>query len=174
MRKHLRPQVDGPASGALGVCTVLHDSLLKIAISRVVSAPRQRVFAALVDPVILQRCIPGCESLAEVSPDVYEAKLKIGIGGLKGNYSGKATIQDKAAPDSLTLGLDGRGGPGFVRGSAAIQLSDDSDGRSTLVACAADVHVGGLLAAVGSRLIEAAAKKMADDFFQQLSSALAT
>lgn len=147
---------------------------MKISVSRVVSAPRERVFAALVDPVILRRCIPGCESLTEVSPDVYEAKLKIGIGAVKGSYAGKASVQDKRPPDSLTLGLDGRGGPGFVRGSAAIQLSADGDGSSTLVACAADVHVGGVMAAVGSRLLEAVAKKMADDFFGELSSALAT
>jgi len=146
---------------------------LKITVTSVVSAPRERVFAALVDPAILQTCIPGCESLAETGPDTYEATLKIGVAGLKGTYKGKASIRDKRPPDALTLGFEGKGGPGFVRGSAAIALSADGD-ASTRVACEADVQVGGLIAAVGSRLVEATAKKLADDFFRQLSTALQT
>jgi hypothetical protein len=145
---------------------------LKLALSSVVPAPRARVFAALVDPVILQRSIPGCESLIEVAPDVYEAKLNIGLAGLKGSYTGKATIRDRQPPDSLTLGVAGNGGPGFVRGVAALTLTD-TDAGATHVQCDADVQVGGLIAAIGSRLIEAAAKKMAADFFGQLSQQVA-
>jgi uncharacterized protein len=143
---------------------------MKLALSSLVPAPRERVFAALVDPAILQKCIPGCESLVEVAPDAYEARLKIGVAGLKGIYTGKASVGDKRPPETLTLGVDGKGGPGFVRGSAAIALTEE--GGATRVACDADVHVGGLIAAVGSRLIEAAAKKLADDFFRQLSTVL--
>jgi len=143
---------------------------MKITLSSVVQAPRDRVFGALVDPAILQKCIPGCESLVETGPDIYEARLKIGIAGLKGTYTGKATIRDKRPSESLTLGFEGKGGPGFVRGSAAIALKPD--GSSTGVGCEADVQVGGLIAAVGSRLVEAAAKKLADDFFRQLSTEL--
>jgi len=146
---------------------------MKLALSSVVQAPRERVFAALVDPAILQKCIPGCESLVETAPDAYEATLKIGVAGLKGTYKGKASISDKRPPEALTLSFEGKGGPGFVRGSAAIALSADSD-ASTRAACEADVLVGGLIAAVGSRLVEATAKKLADDFFRQLSTALQT
>ena len=145
---------------------------MKFSVTSVVPAPRDRVFAALVDPSILQRSIAGCESLIEIAPDVYEAKLKIGVAGLKGSYAGKASIRDKQPPESLTLGVEGKGAPGFVRGTAALALTED--GGSTRVACDADVQVGGLIAAVGSRLIEAAAKKMADDFFSQLSRELQT
>jgi carbon monoxide dehydrogenase subunit G len=143
---------------------------MKIAISSVIPASRERVFAALVDPVVLQRCIPGCESLTAVAEDTFEATLKVGVAGLKGSYTGKAAIREKHPPESLTLSLEGKGGPGFVRGSAAIRLS--AEGDSTRVACDADVQVGGLIAAVGSRLVEAAAKKLADDFFKQLSREL--
>jgi carbon monoxide dehydrogenase subunit G len=146
---------------------------MKLALSSVVPAPRDRVFAALVDPAILQTCIPGCESLVETGPDTYEATLKIGVAGLKGTYKGKASISDKRPPEALTLGFEGKGGPGFVRGSAKIALSAEGD-ASTRVACEADVQVGGLIAAVGSRLVEATAKKLADDFFRQLSTALQT
>ena len=130
------------------------------------------MFAALVDPAILQKCVPGCESLTETAPDMYEATLKIGVAGLKGTYKGKASIRDRRPPEALTLAFEGKGGPGFVRGSAAIALS--ANGDATNVACEADVQVGGLIAAVGSRLVEATAKKLADDFFRQLLTALQT
>jgi carbon monoxide dehydrogenase subunit G len=140
---------------------------MKLTLSHVIATDRARVFDALVDPAVLQRCIPGCESLAETAPDTYEATLKIGVAGLKGTYTGKAAITNKQRPDSLTLGFEGKGGPGFVRGSAVINLTNGDGG--THVASEADVQVGGLIAAVGSRLIEAASKKLGADFFDQLS-----
>jgi uncharacterized protein len=125
------------------------------------------VFAALTDPAVLQRCIPGCESLVETAPDAYAATLKVGVAGMKGMYTGRAAIANRQPPDSLTLTVDGKGAPGFVRGTAILTLSDDAG--STRVACDGDVQVGGLIAAVGSRLVEAAARKMAEDFFRQLA-----
>ena len=140
---------------------------MKVVVSSVVPALPARVFDALIDPEVLRRCIPGCESLVAAGDDVYEATLKIGVAGLKGRYGGKATIREKKPPESLTLAFEGKGGPGFVRGSAAIRLTPE-DGR-TRVNCESDVQVGGLIAAVGSRLVEAASRKLADDFFRQLS-----
>jgi carbon monoxide dehydrogenase subunit G len=144
---------------------------VKITASSVIPADRARVFAALTDPAILQRAIPGCESLTATGPDAYEATLKIGVAGLKGAYKGTAAIRDKKPSESLTLAFEGKGGPGFVRGTAAITLADE--GGSTRLDSTADVQVGGLIAAVGSRLIEAASRKLADDFFKQLSEQLA-
>jgi len=143
---------------------------MKINISQVIPADRARVFAAFTDPAILQRAIPGCESLTPIGADTYEATLKVGIAGLKGAYTGKAAITDKRPPDSLTLTFEGKGAPGFVRGSSAITLTEQ-DG-STRVEAVADVQVGGLIAAVGSRLVEAAARKLADDFFRQVAQQL--
>jgi uncharacterized protein len=143
---------------------------VKLTLSSLVPAHQDRVFAALVDPVILQRCIPGCESLVEIGPDVYEATMKVGVAGLKGTYKGKATIRDRQPPNALTLAFEGKGGPGFMRGTAAIVLT--ADGDTTRVASDAEVQVGGLIAAVGSRLVESAAKKLADDFFSRLASEL--
>src|SRR5437867_2946400 len=145
---------------------------MRLAITSHVPASRDRVFAALVDPAILQRSIPGCESLKETAPDTYDVTLKVGVAGLKGTYTGRASIRDARPPESLTLAFEGKGGPGFVRGSAAITLSPDGDASATRVACDADVQVGGLIAAVGSRLVEAAATKLANDFFRQLSAEL--
>ena len=144
---------------------------MKITASSVIPADRSRVFAALTDPGILQRAIPGCESLTATGPDTYEATLKVGVAGLKGTYKGTASIRDKHSPGSLTLAFKGKGSPGFVRGTAVIVLAEE--GESTRLESTADVQVGGLIAAVGSRLIEAASRKMADDFFRQLSAQLA-
>jgi carbon monoxide dehydrogenase subunit G len=140
---------------------------VKLTLATLVPASQERVFAALVDPAILQRCIPGCESLVEVEPDVYQATLKIGIAGLKGTYKGKAAIRDRQPPNSLTLAFEGKGGPGYMRGTAAIALS--AEGDATRVASDADVQVGGLIAAVGSRLVEAASKKLGEEFFGELA-----
>jgi len=140
---------------------------VKLTVSHSIPADRERVFEALGDPAILRRCIPGCESLTASGPDTFEATLKIGVPGMKGVYAGTAAISDKHPPESLTLGFEGKGGPGFVRGSARIVLS--SGEAATHVGCEADVQVGGLIAAVGSRLVEATARKLAGDFFNQLS-----
>ena len=126
------------------------------------------MFAALVNPEILRRAIPGCEALTATGPDTYEALLKVGVAGLKGTYKGSVTLKEQQPPDSFKLTFDGKGGPGFVRGTAAVRLGND--GSNTRVDCVADVQVGGLIAAVGSRLIEAATRKLADDFFRQLAS----
>ena len=172
---------DGVCDSGFGVRTANPESqapnpdtghAVKLTISSVVPAGRVRVFAALIDPAILQRCIPGCESLTVSAPDTFAATLKIGVAGMKGTYGGSAAIRDKQPPDSLTLSFDGKGGPGFVRGSAAITLT--ADGDTTRIACETDVQVGGLIAAIGSRLVDAAAKKLADDFFKQLSRELST
>ena len=144
---------------------------MKLVLESTVAASRERVFAALVDPTILQRCIPGCESLTATDADAYAATLKVGVAGMKGTYTGKAAITGRLPPDSMTLSFDGKGGPGFVRGSAALTFR--SEGEGTRVGCDADVQVGGLIAAVGSRLVEAAARKLADDFFRQLAAELA-
>ena len=143
---------------------------MKLSIISTVPTERERVFAALVDPAVLRRCIPGCEDLTETAPDAYIAKLRVGVAGLKGAYTGSAIVQDKQPPDLLTLVFDGKGTPGFVRGTAVIGLL--AQGAETRVDCVADVHVGGLIAAVGSRIVEAAAKKVAEDFFRQLSREL--
>jgi len=144
---------------------------MKLSLSSRVAADRARLFAALIDPDVLRRAIPGCETLTATGPDAYEATLKIGVAGLKGTYTGKAAITDQRPFEALTISFEGKGGPGFVRGSAAIALTADGDG--TRVACEADVHVGGLIAAIGSRLVDAAARKLADDFFRQLAGLLA-
>jgi len=143
---------------------------MKIVADYRINAPRETLYAVLTDPARLQSCLPGCERLEASGENVYEGQLKIGLPGLKGTYTGRAELSALNPPESFVLTVDGRGGPGFVRGRALIRL--DGDGEGTALHCEADAQVGGVLAAVGSRLIQAAAKKIMDDFFRCLEARL--
>ncbi len=135
-------------------------------------APRERVFAALVDPDVLQRCIDGAERLVRTADDEYDVHLRLGIGAIKGSYVGRARLTGKQPPERFTLHVEGKGAPGFVRGSALIQLKAAEAGTEAV--CDADGQVGGVMAAVGSRLLEATARKLMDRFFERLGAELAT
>ena len=132
-----------------------------------INAPRDKVFAAITDPNVLQRCIEGCEKMVKTSENSYDAHLKLGVAGIKGNYVGKVQLQDVKPPESYTLVMEGKGAPGFVKGTARISLTDKGD--KTELRYEADAQVGGMIAAIGSRLVEAIAKKMADDFFKKFA-----
>jgi carbon monoxide dehydrogenase subunit G len=140
---------------------------MKLSGSYKIPSARGRVFAALTDPAVLQRSIDGCESLTLQEDGSYEARLRVGLGAIKSSYTGTARLSDVNAPESYTLAVSGRGTPGFVNGTARMQLTSGENG--TTVSCDADVSVGGVIAAVGSRLIEVAAKRMIDRFFERLA-----
>src|SRR2546422_9961029 len=95
---------------------------MKLSATYAIPAPREKVFRAITDPAVLQRCIDGCEKMVKTSEDSYDAHLRIGVAGVKGNYVGKVQLKDKKPPESYTLILEGKGGPGFVKGAALIQL----------------------------------------------------
>jgi carbon monoxide dehydrogenase subunit G len=136
-----------------------------------IPAARERVFAALNDPAVLQRLIEGCESFVLRPDGVYEARLKVGLGSVKGTYTGEARIEDVKPPESYRLSVSGRGGSGFVKGVATMRLQEA--GTQTDVTCDADVQIGGAIVAVGSRLIEVAARRMMEKFFAKLAAELA-
>ena len=97
-------------------------------------------------------------------------EMKVGVAGLKGTYKGTAAIRDRKEPESLTLAFEGKGGPGFVRGTAAITLAEEAE--STRLDSTADVQVGGLIASVGQRMLGGVSKMMADKFFNRMSELL--
>jgi len=144
---------------------------VKLTTTAEIPAARERVFAALVDPETLRQCIPGCEQLVAAGDDVFDATLRIGVAGLKGTYLGRAELRDKQPPAAFSIRFDGKGGSSLVRGVAAIRLS--GEGETTRVECDADVQVGGVIAAIGSRLVDATARKLAADFFRRLAEILA-
>jgi carbon monoxide dehydrogenase subunit G len=143
---------------------------MKFSATRAFDAPQEKVFAALVDPAVLQKCIEGCEKMEKTGEDTYIAHLKIGVAGLKGSYVGNVRIEEKKPPESFTLHAGGKGGPGWVKGTARIRISPKGEGSE--LQCESEGQVGGLIAAVGSRLVEAAGKKMLDEFLRKLGQQL--
>jgi uncharacterized protein len=138
--------------------------------SYILSAPRERVWEVLLDPKIIARCMPGCESMNEVAPDQFEAVMKVGVASVKGTYKGRVTIKEKKAPSHYVLSGEGQGGPGFMRGDLAIDL-EAQDGR-TLLKYRAEPQVGGLIAAIGQRMLNGVAKMMVDQFFKKVETFL--
>ena len=141
---------------------------MKLSTTHHIKASRANVYAAIADPAVLQRCIEGCEKMVRTNEDNYDAHLKIGVAGLKGSYVGKVQLKDKQVPESYTLLIDGKGGPGFVKATARIVLMDK--GAETELHCDSEAQVGGMIAAIGSRLIEAVGKKMTESFFKKLAN----
>lgn len=135
------------------------------------ASSREQVWAALNDPEMLKKCIPGCESLEQVSATELNAKVMAAIGPVKARFLTKLTLEDLNPPESYTLvGESKAGAAGFGRGSARVSLSENDAG--TLLSYSADFKVGGKLAQVGSRLVLGATRKTADDFFGKFSREL--
>jgi carbon monoxide dehydrogenase subunit G len=143
---------------------------MKLSATYTLKAPQDKIFAALVDPSFLQKCIDGCEKMEKTGEDSYDAHLKIGVAGIKGSYVGKIRIAEQDPPVSFTLHVEGKGTPGWVKGTAKMQISPKDEGSE--LQCQSEGQVGGLIAAVGSRLVEAAGKKMLDEFFRKLAQQL--
>jgi carbon monoxide dehydrogenase subunit G len=131
------------------------ESGMKIQATHEYKAPPEKVFTALIDPAVLQKCIEGCEQMEKTGEDSYDAKLRIGVAGVK-----------------FTLQAEGKGTPGWVKGTAKIKIAPKGEG--TELQCEADGQVGGLIAAVGSRLVEAAGKKMLQDFLRKIGEQLSS
>ena len=143
---------------------------MKIEGTRDIPAPRDRVWAAFLDPGVLAKAIPGCEALEEVGTGEYRAVMKIGVGAIKGTFEGKVRLSDLDPPNRYKMAVEGKGGPGFVRGEAVMSLSDAAAG--TQVAYDADVQVGGLIASVGQRMLGGVTKMMLDQFFGRMTELL--
>ena len=141
---------------------------MKIEGTHELRAPRERVWQALIDPSVLQRCIPGCERLEQTGENAYAATLRAGVGSIKGVFQGNVRLEDMRAPTHYRIVVDGKGQPGFLKGAGDLDLEESSG--ATLVKYAGDVQVGGTLASVGQRMILGAAKMMATQFFTALEA----
>ena len=135
-----------------------------------IDAKREAVWAALNDPDMLQRCIPGCESLEKQSDTEFAAKVTAAIGPVRARFDTSLKLNDLNPPESYTIVGESKATAGFGRGSAHVVLEESGDG--TLLKYTADFKVGGKLAQVGSRLVLGATKKTADDFFGKFSTEL--
>jgi len=139
---------------------------------RLIPAPQAATWAALNDPAILQACIAGCESLERTGDDAFAAVVAVRVGPVSARFKGSLKMADVRAPDGYTIQFEGQGGAaGFGKGSADVSLVPAEGG--TLLRYAAKAQVGGKLAQIGSRLVDAAAAKIAGDFFTAFEARLA-
>jgi uncharacterized protein len=137
-----------------------------------VEAPRDVVWAALNDVEVLRQSIPGCQSIEKVSDTEMNAKVILKVGPVKATFTGKVTLSDLDPPNGYTITGDGSGGPaGFAKGSAVVRLVEDAGVTSLNYEVKA--QIGGKLAQLGSRLIDATSKKLAMEFFEKFGEAVA-
>jgi len=140
---------------------------------RLLPASREAAWQALNDVEVLKQCVPGCESITPTAENQYEVAMTAAIGPVKSRFKGKMQLADINAPTAYTLKFDGSGGAaGFARGEAKVELAQISANETRLV-YVANAQVGGKLAQVGSRLIDAASGAMADKFFEAFAGQLA-
>jgi carbon monoxide dehydrogenase subunit G len=136
-----------------------------------IPASPEAVWSAIQDPEILQTCIPGCESLDKTSDTTFEAKATVKIGPVKATFKGKVTLDQRDRPHRCVLKGEGQGGvAGFAKGEAEVLLTPE--GAQTALTYTAKASIGGKLAQIGQRLIDGAAKQIADDFFSRFTAAL--
>jgi uncharacterized protein len=139
-----------------------------------IPARRERVWEALNDPDTLKRAIPGCETIEKVTDTEFTAKVVAKVGPVRATFGGKVNLTDLDPPKAYTISGEGSGGvAGFAKGSAKVNLDDEEGGEATRLRYEVQAHVGGKLAQIGSRLIDATSRKMADDFFGRFVEAVA-
>lgn len=137
----------------------------------IIPAPPETVWDAIQNPDVLKSCIPGCESLDKTSDNTFEAKATLKIGPVKATFKGKVTLDEMDPPRRCVLRGEGQGGvAGFAKGEAEVVLTPE-DGQTALT-YTAKASIGGKLAQIGQRLIDGAAKQIADDFFTRFAAAV--
>ena len=135
-------------------------------------APREVVWAKLNDPAVLKACIPGCESLEVTGDNEFQAVAVNKIGPVKAKFKGKVRLTDLDPPNGYKISGEGDGGvAGFAKGGATVALTEKDGG--TLLSYNVDAQIGGKLAQLGQRLVNGAAKKMADDFLVKFAANVA-
>jgi carbon monoxide dehydrogenase subunit G len=133
--------------------------------------PRETVWEKLNDAETLKACIPGCETLDKVSDTEFQAVATTKIGPVKARFKGKVTLSELDPPNGYRISGQGDGGvAGFAQGGATVKLALKDGG--TVLSYAVEAQIGGKLAQLGQRLINGAAKKLADEFFKNFAAAV--
>lgn len=135
-------------------------------------ATPEAVWERLNDPAILAKTLPGVESLDADGPDRYRARIQYKVGAVSSAFAGTVEISEKKPHHSMRLKTSARGGPGFVNGDGRLELA--AKGGETEVRYAGEIQVGGMLAALGQRMVESVTKKSIEEFFQSLATSLQT
>jgi uncharacterized protein len=144
---------------------------MKIEGTYMLPAPRQTVWEHLLNPESLAKCLPGCEKLEPQPDGSYRAEMKVGIAAVKGTYHGRVEILDPVPPEHFRMKVEGKGTGGFLKGEGTLTLLGES--AETLVGYSGEAQVGGVIASVGQRLVQGAARQIVQQFFQAFTKLLA-
>jgi len=141
---------------------------------QLIPASQKDTWEALNDPEVLKACVPGCESITLVNPNEYQVLMTARVGPVSAKFRGRLSLFDIKPPQSYSLAFEGQGGAaGFAKGAAQVKLSPQG-AEQTRLAYDVKANVGGKLAQIGSRLVDAAARKVADEFFQNFTKRMTT
>lgn len=132
--------------------------------------PIERAWDALLDPAVLVRTIPGCESLQATGENAYAMTVTAGVASIRGTYTGTCVLTDLKPHESLVMKLDGAGAPGTIGATVDVRFADGGDGTTT-VSYDADAIVGGMIGGVGQRMLTSVSKRMAAEFFGNVDAA---
>lgn len=144
---------------------------MRVTGSATLHAPVEKVYAALNDPAVLVRTIPGCERLERAGEDAYKMTLVAGVASVRGTYAGDVRIADQRPPSAFVLRASGAGAPGTVSADVQVQLAPGEDG-TTVLSYDADAVVGGMIGGVGQRMLAGVATRTADQFFAAVDAVL--
>lgn len=140
---------------------------------QLIAAPQKETWEALNDPDVLKACVPGCESITLVNPNEYQVLMTAKVGPVSAKFRGRLSLSDIKPPSSYSLAFEGQGGAaGFAKGAAQVKLVAEND--QTRLIYDVKANVGGKLAQIGSRLVDAAAKKVADEFFANFNKRMSS
>jgi uncharacterized protein len=141
---------------------------MEMSAQQLIPATQQQTWEALNDPAMLKQCVPGCEAIDLVGENQYQVLMVARVGPVSAKFKGRLTLSDIQPPNSYSISFDGQGGAaGFAKGGAHVRLTPE--GEATRLSYDVKASVGGKLAQIGSRLVDAAAKKVADDFFRNFN-----
>jgi uncharacterized protein len=144
---------------------------VKIAGAHVLAVPQERAYALLQDPVVLGKCMPGCDALEQIGEAQYHMKMKMVLASVSGLFDGTVRIADRNPPTSFRLIVEGSGKIGFMKGDGLLTLVPVEGGTS--VQYEGSVEIGGTIAAVGQRLLDTTSKMIIKRFFDKLSAEVA-
>jgi len=144
---------------------------VKIEGDYVFNGPRQDVWELVRDPDVLSTALPGTQSLTKLAENEYEGQMNVRVGPVAGVFAGRLVVSDEVPPESYTLTVEGKGAPGFGKGTGHVKLIDQGDG-TTLIQYEGDMQVGGKIAGVGQRMLETASKSMIRQGLEALNMAL--
>ena len=133
--------------------------------------PREEVWEIMRDPEVLASALPGTQSLDQISENEYQGEMQVRIGPVAGLFSGQVKITDEVPPKSLTMTVEGKGKPGFVKGSGDVQLMAQETDK-TLMKYQGDMQVGGRLASVGQRMMDSVSKSLLKQGLDSINQAL--